>query len=176
MKNPIRVTIALDDESHEVFDGLREQLKLSQSEIIRRALRFYHKYQDLENYDSEKVMIYVEMLAEGEHIILDIDHWIAFLRLVETHPEKEKFWELHREVAKSHAEQFKGKSAEYILERLEACNFFRINRMAENEFTLILGNEITKDFIRVFLEEVFAGVGINAEIKEDLTKLRVRIL
>ncbi len=176
MKNPVRVTIAFDEESHEIFNSLREKLKLSQSEIIRRALRFYYRYQDLEKYESEKIKIYVEMLAEGEHVILDIDHWIAFLRLVETHPEKEEFWELHREVAKSHAEQFKGKSAEYILERLEACNFFRINRTGKNEFTLILGNEITKDFIRVFLEEVFAGVGINAEIKEDLTKLRVRVL
>ncbi|AEA46709.1 ribbon-helix-helix protein, CopG family [Archaeoglobus veneficus] len=176
MKNPVRVTIAFDDESHEIFNRLREKSRQSQSEIIRKALKFYYTHQDLEYYDSEKIKIYVEMLAEGEHVILDIDHWIAFLRLVETHPEKDKFWELHREVAKSHAEQFRGKSVDYILERLEACNFFRINRTAENEFTLILGNEITKNFIKVFLEEVFAGVGINAEIKEDLTKLRVKVL
>jgi len=176
MRNPVRVTIAFDEESYEIFNELREKSKQSQSEIIRNALKFYYSYRDFENLDGERIKIYVEMLSEGEHIILDIDHWIAFLRLVETHPEKDKFWELHREVARSHAEQFKGKSAEYILERLEACNFFRMNRVSENEFTLILGNEITKNFIRIFLEEVFAGVGINAEIKEDLTKLRVKVL
>ena len=176
MKNPVRVTIAFDEESYEIFSKLKESSRQSQSEIIRNALRFYYSYREFENLDGEKIKIYVEMLSDGEHIILDIDHWIAFLRLVETHPEKDKFWEIHREVARSHAEQFKGKSAEYILERLEACNFFRMNRVSENEFTLILGNEITKNFIRIFLEEVFEGVGINAEIKEDLTKLRVRVV
>ena len=90
------------------------------------------------------------MLSEGEHIILDIDHWIAFLRFAETHPEKEKFLELHKEIARSHAEQFKGKSLEYILERLEVCNFFRLNKVDEKDFTLIFGNEMTRRFIRHF--------------------------
>ena len=175
MKNPVRVTIAFDEKSYEIFSRLKEKLNQSQSEIIRNALRFYYEHQGLEDYDIEKLRIYVEMLGEGEHIILDIDHWIAFLRFMETHPEREKFWEFHREVARSHAEQFRGKTPEYILERLEACNFFRINRISENEFTLILGNEIARYFIKTFLEEVFEGAGINAEIREDLTKLRVKV-
>ncbi len=176
MRNPVRVTIAFDEESYEIFNKLREKSKQSQSEIIRNALKFYYAYKDFESLEGEKIKIYVEMLSEGEHVILDIDHWIAFLRLLETHPEKDKFWELHREVARSHAEQFKNKSVEYILERLEACNFFRMNKIGDNEFTLILGNEIAKNFIKTFLEEVFAGVGIKAEIKEDLTKLRIKVL
>jgi hypothetical protein len=95
--------------------------------------------------------------------------------LVETHPEKEKFWKLHREVARSHSEQFRGKPAEYILQRLEACNFFRVNKVGEKDFTLIFGNDLTKEFIRPFLEEVFEGLGIKAEVKEDLTKLRIKL-
>ncbi len=175
MKRPIRVTVALDEETYEIFNRLRDELKVSQSELIRRVLRFYSVYGELERYESRKVMIYVEMLSEGEHVILDIDHWIAFLRFIETHPDKEEFWRLHRDIAKAHAEEFRGKSAEEILERLEACNFFRVNRIGKNEWTLILGNEITRDFIRIFLEEVFEGIGIDAEIKEDLTKLRIRL-
>ncbi len=175
MKKPIRVTVALDEESYRIFNNLKDEIRVSQSELIRRVLKFYSIYRDLERYESDRIMIYVEMLSEGEHIILDIDHWITFLRFIETHPERDEFWKIHREIAKAHAEQFAGKSAEYILERLEACNFFRINKVAENEWTLILGNEITRNFIKIFLEEVFSGVGINAEIKEDLTKLRVKI-
>jgi hypothetical protein len=175
MRNPVRVTIAFDEESYGIFRKLKERLRQSQSEIIRNALRFYYAHQDLEDYDIGKVKIYVEMLSEGEHIILDIDHWIAFLRFIDTHPDKEKFWEFHKDVARSHAEQFRGKTPEYILERLEACNFFRINRTSENEFTLILGNETGRYFIKTFLEEVFEGVGIDAEIKEDLTKIRVKV-
>ena len=173
MKNPIRITVALDDDSYEIFSRLRERVKDSQSELIRRALRFYYDYQGLENFDRDKVMTYVEMLAEGEHIILDIDHWIAFLKFIETHPESEKFWELHREVARAHAEEFKGKDARYVLERLEACNFFRIN--AKNgEWTLVLNHESTKKFVKMFLEEVFRNMGLNVEIREDLMKLRLR--
>ena len=176
MKNPIRVTIALDEESNDIFNRLRESSRLSQSEIIRRALKFYYAHRDFENYDFEKIRIYVEMLGEGEHVILDIDHLVVFLHMVETHPEKEKFMEIHREIARSHADQFAGKSVDYILRRLEACNFFRINKIGEKEYTLILVSKDTKEFVRVFLEEVLEGVGIKYEIKEDLTKLRLRLL
>jgi len=115
------------------------------------------------------------MLAEGEHVILDIDHWVAFLKFMETHPESEKFWEMHRDVARAHAEEFEGKSVEYVLERLEACNFFRIN-VKKDEYTLVLNHEATKKFVKMFLEEVFRGMGINIEIKEDLMKLRLKVL
>jgi len=37
------------------------------------------------------------MLSAGEHVILDIDHWLLFLGFVESHPEKDKFWELQIE-------------------------------------------------------------------------------
>ncbi len=175
MKKPIRVTVALDDESYAIFNRLRDEMRVSQSELIRRVLKFYSVYRELENYESRRIKIYVEMLAEGEHVILDIDHLITFLRFVDTHPEKEEFWKIHREIARAHAEQFMGKPIEYILERLEACNFFRVNKVGKGEWTLILGNEITKGFVRIFLEEVFRGVGIDAEIREDLTKLRIKV-
>jgi len=175
MKNPIRITVALDDESYEIFNKLKEKFRNSQSETIRRALRFYYDYQELENYDKNKIKTYVEMLAEGEHVILDIDHWVSFLKFMETHPENEKFWEMHRDVAKAHAEEFEGKSVEYVLERLEACNFFRIN-VKKDEYTLVLNHEATKKFVKMFLEEVFKGMGINIEIKEDLMKLRLKVL
>ncbi len=174
MKNPIRITVALDEESYEILNDLKEEFRNSQSELIRRALKFYHDYRELERYDWKKVKTYVEMLSEGEHIILDIDHWVTFLRFIETHPESEKFWEMHREVARAHAEEFRGKDAKYVLERLEACNFFRIN--AKNgEWTLVLNHEATKKFVKMFLEEVFKNMGLNVEIKEDLMKLRLKL-
>jgi hypothetical protein len=35
---------------------------------------------------------------------MDIDYWLLFLNFIESHPEKGKFWELHREVYQAHAE------------------------------------------------------------------------
>jgi len=175
MRNPRRITIAFDEESYEIFNRLRGRLKKSQSEIVRNALKFYYDFFEFENLNKENIKFYVDMLGEGEHIILDVDHWISLLRSMESHPEKEEFWRLHKEIAGSHAEEFQGKEAEYILKRLESCNFFRINRVGEKDFTLIFGNDLTKEFIKTFLEEVFSKLGIEVDVKEDLTKLKIRV-
>ncbi len=173
MRNPVRITIAMDKNSYEVLEKLKEDTVSSQSEIVRNALIFYYHYKELEKYGIDRVRTYVEMLAEGEHVILDIDHWISFLRFMETHPDREKFWEVHREIARSHAEEFSGMSVEEILERLEACNLFRISAK-KGEWILVLNDEVTKKFVRTFLEEVFSGLGVKIEIKEDLMKIRLK--
>jgi hypothetical protein len=117
------------------------------------------------------------MLLNGEHIILDVDHWLMFLGLIVSSPEREKFWSEHKEVARAHWEQLKTKvhSADEMLTRLEICNFYRLTKNAPNDYTLVLVSETSKDFIRIFLEEYFAAMGVKAEIKENLTKLRVLI-
>ncbi|HID19662.1 MAG TPA: CopG family transcriptional regulator [Methanophagales archaeon] len=179
MKLPERVTIALDEGTVELFKKAKKELRVSQSELMREALKFYCKYKTLfESIDEEKVHTYVEMLSSGEHIIIDIDHWLLFLNFIESHHEKEKFWELHRDVCQAHAEQFKYRQyyAEYILKRLEACNLFTLRKDSETSFTLVLGHDITRKFIKTELEEIFVGMGIKMDIKEDLAKLRVRVL
>lgn len=81
MKNPIRVTVALDEER-------------SQSETARRALKFYYEFRELERYEREKIVTYVEMLSEG--VILDIDYWVTFLKFIDSHPKSERFWDIQR--------------------------------------------------------------------------------
>lgn len=173
------VTVALDEETFEVFKKMKDELRVSQSELMREALKFYCKYRTLfESVDAEKVSTYIEMLLAGEHIIMDIDHWLLFLNFIESHPEKDKFWESHKEICEAHAEQFKHKlyHAEYVLKRLEACNLFKLREDSENAFTLVFGPDITRKFIKTELEEIFGGMGLKVEIKEDLAKLRVRVL
>lgn len=178
MKNPVRVTIALDEETAVLFEKIREELRLSQSELMRRALKFYNDNRGLHASAPEgRILTYIDMLPGGEHVILDVDHWLMFLKLIDTSPEKEKFWEEHRKVARSHAEQFSKKivSAEMLFSRLEACNFFKVTKNAENDFTLVLGSELTKKFIAILIEEILSGMGYKVEIKENLAKLRVKV-
>jgi len=40
---------------------------------------------------------------------------------------------------------------------------------------VVLVSEVSKDFIRIFLEEYFAAMGVKAETKENLTELRVTV-
>lgn len=174
MNNPVRITVSLDEEVLNIFKKLKEELALSQSEIFRRALRFYYDHKELEYYNFDRLRMYADMLAEGEHVILDIDHWIAFLDFIETHPSKNDFWKIHEEVAEAHAEEFNGKDVDYILKRLEACNFFRL-QAKDGEYVLILSHERTKKFVKEFLAVIFKKLGLGNEIKEERMKLRVKI-
>lgn len=178
MVNPTRITVAFDKTTADLLEKISTETQVSQSEIMRRALKFYNENKALEDPTTKKkIRAYLDMLLTGEHIILDVDHWLMFLRLIASSPEKETFWSEHKEVARAHWEQLKTKvhSPEEMLERLEICNFYRLTKNAPNDFTLVLVSEVSKDFIRIFLEEYFAAMGVKAEIKENLTKLRVTV-
>ncbi len=95
------------------------------------------------------------------------------LDIVEKHKD-ERFWEVHREIARNHAEQFSGMEVEEILKRLETCNFFRLGK-SSNEYVLVFGSDHIKKFMRVFLEEIMKGLDKKFEIKENLTKIRIRL-
>jgi hypothetical protein len=112
------------------------------------------------------------MLLTGEHIILDVDHRLMFLRLIASSPEKETFWNEHKEVARAHWEQLKTKvhTPEEMLARLEVCNFYRLTKNAPNDFTLVLVSEVSKEFIRIFLEEYFAAMGVKGGDKRELNQ------
>jgi hypothetical protein len=177
-KNPTRITVAFDQSTARLLEKISTETELSQSEIMRRALRFYSENKILTDPATrKKAFAYMDLLLDGEHIILDFDHWLLFLRLIEASPNQEKFWTEHKEVARAHKEQLKNKvhSAEDLLMRLELCNFYRLTKNSENEFTLIFGSELPKKFVRVFLEEYFAAMAVKAEIKENLTKLQVTV-
>ena len=179
MKTPERITVALDEDTFKRFKTMQDELKISQSELIRESLRFYSKYRVLiESVEDNKMYTHTEMLRVGEHIIVDIDHWILFLKFIESHPEEEKFWELNRPIYEAHAEQFvqQGYSIEDVLKRLEACNYFTVNQVSKNDYTLILNSDVLKRFLKALLEGTLEGMGFKVAIKEDFAKLRVKIL
>jgi hypothetical protein len=176
LTNPTRITVAFDQPTARLLEKLSQEAELSQSEIMRRALRFYCENKTLQDpVTSKKVHAYMELLLSGEHVILDVDHWLLFLRFIEASPEAAKFWEEHRKVAQSHKEQLRSRAntMESILTRLENCNFFRMTKNSDKDFTLILGSEIPKTFVRILIEEFFFVAGIKAEIKENLAKISV---
>jgi hypothetical protein len=175
MVTPTRVTVALDKETAELFERLKQEERASQSGLVRRALKFYAEYKDLLEGKDERINTYVDMLMEGEHLIIDLDHWLLFMKYLEG---VEEFWEDHHEIARAHSEQLPGKirTPEELLKRLEACNFYKLKKDSDSEYTLMLGTERSVRFIKVFLEEVLKGMGYEADIKEDLAKLRVKIL
>lgn len=176
-----RVTIALDGPSEKILNDLKASSAESQSEIFRNALKFYNKYKKVLNNSDPNVAVkvdtYLELLSSGEHIILDIDHYLAFLKFVENSPDKDKFEEFNKSIGKAHAEEFshrfKINTIERVVERLEACNFFKMVKDSSSRYTLLLGSDIQKNFIKTFLEEVLRGMGLKATIKEGFSKLKI---
>ena len=178
MPNPTRITVAFDKPSANLLEKLSSEAKLSQSEIMRRALKFYYENRAIvDPAIKKKVQFYMNLMLSGEHVILDIDHWLLFLRLIETSSKQEEFWKEHKEVARAHSTQLRNqvKSPEDLLERLENCNLYRMTRNFEDDFTLIFGSELAKKFVKTFLIEFFNALGFKAEIDENLSKLNVRI-
>jgi len=51
-----------------------------------------------------------------------------------------------------------------------------LSEETENAFTIVLGPDITRRFIKTELEEIFRRMGFKVEIKEDLAKLRVKVM
>jgi hypothetical protein len=180
MNVPIRVTISFDEKTYQIFESLKNEMDVSQSELMRRALKFYFDNRgSLDQSFGVKAAEYKELLSDGEHIILDVDHWLLFLKTVETSTSQSDFWNTHRDIARSHAEQLAKKitTPDALLKRLETCNLYKISRSdsAPNEYTLLTGSGTQRRFVREFLEETFAGMGFDANIKEDYSKLRVTL-
>jgi len=170
--------VAFDLPTASLLEKLSKEEGLSQSEIMRRALRFFDENKVLRDPAiNRKVHSYMELLLSEEHIILDIDHWLLFLKAIECLPEPEKFWEEHRKIAQSHFEQLKSKvtTIDDLLVRLEDCNFFRVVRNSKNEFTLILRSELSKKFVRLFLEAFLSSMSVKFEVKENMAKLNLTV-
>lgn len=180
-KLPSRVTIAMDDETSLILEELKQETSASQSEIFRKSLKFYHKFKKVfrgeKNGAAKRVNTYLELLSQGEHIILDVDHYLFFLKFIEDSENREDFIKANISIGKAHAEEFKEDldltTVQKVVERLEACNFFKVVKDSSSRFTLLLGSDIQKNFIKTFLEEVLNGMGFNVQIKEGFSKLKI---
>ncbi|MHA1269937.1 MAG: ribbon-helix-helix protein, CopG family [Candidatus Helarchaeota archaeon] len=175
MNKTSRITFSLNEDILEIINELKDDLKLSKSRLINTALTFYYNYRKyFEKIENYKILTYLDMLSTSEHIIIDIDHFILFLKLIE---DNEEFWKAHREIAKAHADQFaqKDQPIDSFFKRLEACNLFIMQMGSINCYTLLLGSEVHKKFIRIFLDEFFKKLKINVDIVESLSKIRIKI-
>lgn len=176
-----RITIALDDTTYKILNSMKKKSSSSKSELIRKAIKFYYEFKNVLDSGKEdaptRINTYLELLSHGEHVILDIDHYLSFLKFIENSPDRDKFWEVNKSIGKAHAEEFSQdfdiSTAEEVMERLETCNFFKIVKDSSNRFTLLLGSDIQKNFIKTFLKEVLTGMDFKVQIKEGFSKLKV---
>lgn len=177
MPNLVRITIALDEETEKLLEKMAKETGISYSSLVRTALKFYSQNKDSAGND-ESMKLWSNLLSKGEHIILDIDHWLLLLKYIESSVKKEAFYAEGKNVAKSHAGQLAKVTVtpEEYLKRLEACNFFKLNKDSDGEYTLILSSNLSKRFVKELISETLTEMGHKIDVKEDIAKLRVRVL
>lgn len=177
MKDQKRITVALDEETFELLDKMVSTDDDSRSEVVRKAIKFYRKFKDIREMGTERLLTYLDMLSEGEHVILDIDRWLIFLELLDSSDEKEEFWEKSKKVAESHAEQLDSEinSFEDLLKRLEVCNFYNLDKVSDKEYTLMVNSKSAKGFVKKIVEDFSKSMGFSVQVVEDIGKLRVRL-
>ncbi|MEE8401343.1 MAG: ribbon-helix-helix protein, CopG family, partial [Candidatus Hydrothermarchaeaceae archaeon] len=144
-----RTTVSLDEETRGILEKLKIETKSSRSSVMRQVLRFYSENRHVLK-NGKKINAYLDLLASSEHIILDVDHWLLFLEFISSLEKPEEFWDDHKRVARSHAEQFSKKMSTIgeVLERLEVCNFYNLKKVGEEDFVLLLNSEPSKKFIK----------------------------
>lgn len=177
-----KVTAAFDGETHVLFEALRTRMGASQSDALRQMVRACAESPLPEDpRQKRRVQLYRNLLDGGEHLILDIDRLSAILRAVGT-PTPE-LRDALRAVARSHADQWRNHppSPGELLERLEACNFFKVSPGSpgpdnQSQFTLLPASDSLRHFVKWVVADLLEALGYQAEIREDLAKLRVRVV
>jgi metal-responsive CopG/Arc/MetJ family transcriptional regulator len=54
MTNPARITVAFDKSTAELLEKISTDAQVSQSEVMRRALKFYNENRPLEDQQQRK--------------------------------------------------------------------------------------------------------------------------
>jgi hypothetical protein len=170
-----RISISLDEESKRKLDFLRDKISDNTSEVIRGIIDFcFDVIRTMEKFDTESIKIWIDYLAEKQHMILDIEHWRVIFSEIEKCSRSDQFWEDMEKIGLSHAIQYKLKgldNVEKILKYVERANWYGVKCEAKGVYTLILNDLAIKKFVKVFLEKVFQGQDLDVEIKEGFGKL-----
>ncbi len=169
-----RISVSLDSESKRKLEELRRRTGKSVSEIIRDLVNLGYEI-GVNEVSAEALKAWVDYLAKRQHIILDIEHWRVIFSEIEKVSDN-NFWKQMEEIGLSHATQYfmKGlNTPERILRYVEKANWYEIKEEGKGIYTLILNDPKIKKFVRVFLEKVFEGQGLDVEIREGFGKLIV---
>jgi hypothetical protein len=172
-----RLSISLDDESAKLIEKYKEKYGTSKADIIRRALRYLRMVEEAtEKVPLDNIDIYIDYLAEMEHVIVDIAYWeLIFSEIGEGSKE---FWEEVYEIGEDHGTEYfdKGiKDVRQILEYVEKTNWYKLKIDSENSFTLILPVSKSSRFVKTFLEGFFKNQPRKVTITEEHKKIRIKI-
>jgi predicted transcriptional regulator len=170
----MRLTVNLDDESHETLEELAQRENASKSQVVRDAIDHYDTVtSDWQAVDEDALDWYVRLLESGEHRIFDVDHIDAFLAEIGS-PSESLLAEWER-IGRKHgiewAHQFD--SVEKKLRVLEYCNWYSITSVADDQYALTTSSADEAALMRAFLVGECAELGLDIEARQVDQKILV---
>ncbi len=173
-----RITVSLDDDARTALDNLVNRTGKPQSELVRQALTFYTANYDAATADAgENLEAYHQMLASGEHVLLDVDFLHCFLDYVEDEggdPDPE-FIELADQVSEYHAREYEHRfdSLGELLDWLSLCGFLTVRAIEGDTYHVVFPTESVKWFMMQFIELSTARLPFELEIEEGVSKVLI---
>ncbi|MEA3202260.1 MAG: hypothetical protein QOE90_3688 [Thermoplasmata archaeon] len=172
-----RLTISLDDDLAGALDSLAGNGGDSKANLVRRALRMYLKRQRGRDRPTDfDLRTWAELLANREHVILDVAHVRLFFEQLAGSPDS--FWTGLREIGAEHGRQYRDKGMADMLDMLrvmESANWFYLAPESDRSWALILTEPSAKPFVKAFLDGFASQLDGRAEVIEERTKLRVKV-
>lgn len=173
-----RTTVSLDEDARQALDDLAEQTGRGNSEIVRQALGFYAANQEVARADvSIDLNEYHEMLASGEHALLDIDFLHTLLRYAPEDGERaEAFLRDLDRVAEYHSAEFEDRfdDLEEVLDWVSVCGFLTVRKTEEDTYHAVFPTEDVKWFMLRFLRRSTAELPFEIEVDEGVSKVFLR--
>ncbi len=173
-----RLSVSLNERSTAILEKFMTKYSTSNADIVRRGLNCMDIMENVtEKANLEDILAYVDYMADGDHVIIDLAAWKLLCRVVEEGPQN--FYDKIYTLGDNHRQAYinKGfKDIKQILRFMEKKNWFNVKEDSKNHYTLILTIAETSRFIKTFLEGCFSEYHQKVEIAEEEMKLRIDVL
>lgn len=175
-----RVTVSLDADAKAALDDLVDRTGAAQSEVVRRALAFYATNFEAATASGcgggENLAEYHRMLAGGEHVLLDVDFFHAFLDNVDIEDPDEAFIETVDRVSEYHAHEYADRFDDVgeLLDWLALCGFLTVRRAEGETYHVVFPSETMRWFMMRFIRTSTSEVAFDVDVEESVSKVLVR--
>lgn len=173
-----RITVSLDEDAKAALQGLVDRTEKGNSELVRQAISFYAANQQVASADvSLDLEEYHEMLASGEHALLDIDFLHTLLKYSPDEGERSEAFvrDLDR-VAEYHAAEYAERfdTLAEVLDWLSVCGFLTVRESTANTYHVVFPTEDVKWFMLRFLRQSTTELPFELEIEQGVSKVLFR--
>ncbi len=165
-----RISVAVDDRITQLLEELSKNENKTISDVIRSAIVAYAEMVE-GHTDVEHIKKYEELLMKRDHVIVDIEIWIALLDFVNKTADDE-LWKTIESIGYECGLEFrlKGLTFRDVLKHLEFKNLSE-TRYEDGVAVLTLTSRSEVRILTHYLRGVLKAMNMEAEIMPGVRKL-----